>query len=582
MTYRVGVSTGLYTVARAEELSDVLKKLGFAMTRGTGVIELTGDIPHEVNISDGVGLWHMAKKQGLDLTFHGSLTVPIETPERIEWRDAQDHMEKSVRSAVYAGCKYVNFHACLSVWLELLTYAGKKLRMIFCDHEGNFISEILKECKPLREWLAETQTREYQYSIVTEKELSNEHSRAYIETEEIVNRKMSDIRRREETGQITHEQAVAEIRAVSEEQAKIRADITLKNVQSLMVKKLERGDRWYSESMRGDVEAIDGYMIMAHYLFYTKDPLWVEMARMYKINVDYGNKLWVDEAWEKAEKENDRWFKEFFYAACGAKFLEGHTKKLLEWMNTKLKKGIEAEPLSETFTKEDKERMLKTLREVNIVYESPDARDPSHAGLFILWSPRQVYAAVKMIRQTLKTEKVWMLMDYEHVATQGIDPVVDMREVMKLAPDFGKYVYSVHCNPPNPLHPMDPIEIGDVRVYNLLWMLRQTGFGKVGERYLIFERGGAKDPFERSVEMLKLCVKYLEMDMPPEKLPPEFFGVEGPTTGNIIRQGQIVKDHAWEPLKDLLEMPEEEWTFLSQAAVRKGKRPEVWKRAEFR
>jgi hypothetical protein len=29
-------------------------------------------------------------------------------------------------------------------------------------------------------------------------------------------------------------------------------------------------------------------------------------------------------------------------------------------------------------------------------------------------------------------------------------------------------------------------------------------------------------------------------------------------------------------------MPEEEWTFLSQTAIRKGKRPEVWKKAEFR
>ena len=43
-----------------------------------------------------------------------------------------------------------------------------------------------------------------------------------------------------------------------------------------------------------------------------------------------------------------------------------------------------------------------------------------------------------------------------------------------------------------------------------------------------------------------------------------------------------MQDHAWEPLKDLLEIPEEEWTFLSQTAIKKGKKPEAWKKGEFR
>jgi len=32
----------------------------------------------------------------------------------------------------------------------------------------------------------------------------------------------------------------------------------------------------------------------------------------------------------------------------------------------------------------------------------------------------------------------------------------------------------------------------------------------------------------------------------------------------------------------LLEIPEEEWTMLSQAAIKKGKKAEVWKKGEFR
>jgi hypothetical protein len=57
--------------------------------------------------------------------------------------------------------------------------------------------------------------------------------------------------------------------------------------------------------------------------------------------------------------------------------------------------------------------------------------------------------------------------------------------------------------------------------------------------------------------------------------------MKGAVAGDIIRQGQIIRDHAWEPLKDLLEMPEEEWGLLSSTAVRKGKAKE-WEKAKNR
>jgi hypothetical protein len=175
------------------------------------------------------------------------------------------------------------------------------------------------------------------------------------------------------------------------------------------------------------------------------------------------------------------------------------------------------------------------------------------------------------------------LMDFEHVATQGIDPILDMEEVIRIAPDYGRYVLSVHCNPPNPLHSMQPIELGDIRVYQLLWFLRETGFGKEGRPgYLIFERGAAKDPYAKSVETLRLCVTSLEKNTHPDELPAEFFGMKGLVAGDIVRQRQIIKDHFYEPIKDLLEMPEEEWGALSQALVRAGKKPELWKKGELR
>ncbi|MCK4497384.1 MAG: hypothetical protein KAU24_04255 [Candidatus Aenigmarchaeota archaeon] len=582
MPYRVGVSTGLYRAAGSEELSDVLRKLGAGLTMGTAVIELAQDYPHEILISDGLKIRDMAKKQGVTLTSHGSLTVPIGIPERGEWRDADDHLKKSIRSAVFAGAVYVNFHASLREWLELMTYAGRKLTMIFCDHEGNFISKVLQESENLRKWFVEKRWQDYYRSVLTEDEYHEAVSGADLEIEDRTRRRIEDEAQKLRRGEITPEQFEERRHDISRDESRRRAGILTGNIKTAMLKKFAGGERWDTEEIRGMISVIDGYHIMFHHLFYKKDKMLEAMAEMYpeiERRIDYGDFYWPDKAWEEAEKKNDRRFKEFFYAAVAAKYLEGHTKKAIEWMDTDLIKEIKALKLER---EGDREKLLSAARNMKLCFESPDARDPSVAGLYLLWSPRQIYAAIKTARKVLKTTRPMMLMDFEHVATQGIDPILDMEEVIKIAPDYGEYVLSVHCNPPNPLHSMQPIELGDIRVYQLLWFLRQTGFGKKRPGYLIFERGAAKDPYAKSVETLKLCAEYLDKETHPDELPAEFFGMKGLVAGDIVRQRQIIKDHFYEPIKDLLEMPEEEWGALSQALVRAGKKPELWKKGELR
>ena len=175
-------------------------------------------------------------------------------------------------------------------------------------------------------------------------------------------------------------------------------------------------------------------------------------------------------------------------------------------------------------------------------------------------------------------------MDFEHLATQGYDALLESRNDILKKSDFGALTIACHSNHPNPLQPHQPIEIGDVILYELLYNLRVTGFGKGQPGYLVFERGGGQDPFAHSVDALRLIAEFLEKEPPtlPKELPLEFFGMKGLTGGDIQRQAQIVRDHAFEPMKDLLEIPEEEWTMISQTAIKKGKRPEVWKRGEFR
>ncbi|MFH1445301.1 MAG: hypothetical protein ABIF08_02355 [Nanoarchaeota archaeon] len=600
MPLRVGVTSGIYTAARSEELATPIKKLGYVITRGVSAMEIAADVAYEIPYTHGREMRHMAKKQKVDLNLHGDLMVPLCIPERTEWRDAQDRMQKSVRSAVHAGAGYIDFHACLNIWMELMTYAGRKLTSSFVDHEGKFISNILSESEPLREWFIKFKLRQggFTRNILSSDDIQNLNLKQNLLERELEQMKR-DLRREEETEKARINQLQMEDK-ITPGEARFQLEELFNNlkekennIQSIEAQriadeistlldnevrdKLIKGEAWDSEDFRG-TETMEGFHIMAHYLFFNKDPMWIEMAKLYKnvlnrYGLDYNDNEWLERAWRSAETENDKEFKEFFYAVVGAKYLEGHIKKLFDWMSGDFK--------NELAKHDDGKELQDIAKNLVIAIENPDARDPSHAGMFILWRLRQIYAAVKVIRKTLKTDKVAIIVDHEHIASQGLDAWLEVKETAEEIPDFGEYIISVHSNHPNPLHPHEPVELGDVKLYELLWHWRKTGLGKKGTAFLMFERGGGEDPFKRSVEALRMMAKYLEEDVEPEKLPLEFFGLKGPISGMVQRQMQIIRDHAYEPMKDLLEMPEEEWGLLSAEARKKG-RAEVWKKAEMR
>ncbi|MCK4531746.1 MAG: hypothetical protein KAT94_02665, partial [Candidatus Aenigmarchaeota archaeon] len=414
---KVGVTTGLYYIARAEELATSLKKIGYALTRGANCIEISGDTPHEIDYTIGEEIRHLAEKQGLDLCFHGSLTVPMAIPERSDWRDGQDHIEKSIRSAVFGGCKYVLFHACLHFWLEMMTYTSQKLEIIMCDHIGYSVSEVLYENKRLREWFLGKMwdyDRPYPQQIVEEDDLQDATGRAQTERE-LLWRKIRDEKMKEylkgyldESGkQIkpippdVEKKVMGRIeKEVSEESGmfyakRVREYIT-EYARKKMVAKSYSKRRWRVDCYG---KLTDAYEIISHYMFYNKDPIWIAMAEVYKdviapYKMNYSDDKWLDGAWTYAQEYNDRKFKEFYYAVVAAKFLEGHVKSALNFINGKLIKELKQHP--------DSDKLIQNAKNLKITIEMPDARDPKYAGQYLLWHPKQIYAAIKTIRKTLK------------------------------------------------------------------------------------------------------------------------------------------------------------------------------------
>lgn len=98
---------------------------------------------------------------------------------------------------------------------------------------------------------------------------------------------------------------------------------------------------------------------------------------------------------------------------------------------------------------------------------------------------------------------------------------------------------------------------------------------------MIFERGGGQDPVQQTIIALQLIKKFLEADVPPEKLPLEFYGLDTGQWASSERQKAQIYEHAFEPLKGMLQVPEEEHGFLGKTVIEKGK-GEEWRKEKYR
>ena len=599
---KVAVSTGLFGIAKGEELATVVRKIGYGLTRGTSAIELAEDVPHEVEFTDGIELRYIAKKQGIDINMHGSLVIPFCIPELIQWQEAQDHAEKSIKAAVYAGAKYIDFHSCLHFWVEMLTYTGARLEIMMADWYGRFINHILAESEKLREYFVDEFWEKYGNAILGEK-FRPIYYRAEEESKEELARELDKPVENIIMGRIP--------KGSYERLGEINRVMMEKFIRERLLDFLKNKEEWYYFGKeRGDYR--DACEIVANYLFFEQDPIWKDMLKMYEKELEqyikkYGypdpstkdGRKWLKKCLEDVEKTGELKFKEFFYGTVGAKLMQGHLVELCRWMHGK-KMRVKKNSLPEIIENElkiinppnrekHKKELMEILKDLVIAIEEPDARDPSYAGRYMLWRTKQIYVAIKHTRRMLKEEdnphwdKIMLLVDFEHISTQGVDPLDEITDLVRVVPDVGKYIKTVHCNRPSPLHSHFPLELGDDLVYKLLWMLTNAGLGKDHTVYLVFERGGFKDPFRQAVTVLRLCVRFLQKNTHPDKLPDEFYGVYPRGLLAEERQWVTVFQHRMDPLKGLIKIPEEDYTFLSRAAITElGKKPEEWRKEEYR
>jgi hypothetical protein len=283
-----------------------------------------------------------------------------------------------------------------------------------------------------------------------------------------------------------------------------------------------------------------------------------------------GDSLWssIAKGEDPEEMYNTNQFT--FNAAVAARYIEGHLKLKDHPYNKENLKG---------------KSVVEFLADngVKLLFENPEA-ERGQEGLYRLYHPDHMYHFIKKVGSS----KIKLTIDFEHMLAHKVDPEQALK---KLPNDFGSYIELFHLGEPKPYWGTAhiPIPLGSQAqeiLYKWIYWLREKGFK---DGIMIFERGGGRtgqgrspfEVFEHSVWVLRQIAAFLDKDTKPDELPPEFFGMSFDNKDVWTRQLVTMREHAWDPLHDVLAVPEEKHTFLSRAAVEKGKAAE-WERRKHR
>jgi sugar phosphate isomerase/epimerase len=183
---------------------------------------------------------------------------------------------------------------------------------------------------------------------------------------------------------------------------------------------------------------------------------------------------------------------------------------------------------------------------------------------------------VNIIKAIDGGDNISYCMDFEHLITNLIDPI---KESLIMQKGDGKYIRMLHINAPRPITgahaPLEPMSLDMLVIYKWLYNLRMAG---MADAYMLWEMGSYG--VRQSAIAFRNIIAELSKNPPtnPKDLKPEFFGIDEEMKA---RQMLAIRQHAYDPIKGLMVVPEEEWSMLGEIARRRGKLQE-WDKRKYR
>lgn len=565
MAYKIGVSAGLWRVARDPSLLGLAHKIaGFSATQGVQFTQIDLDTPaefYEPRLKEEVE--RVRKELGMEVALHGEIgeLMSLDSAEKRLWEQSHLRLCETMYHAARLGFTFVNIHLSnrhLISFLEaqqrmqgyffpVLGPYGKPLNQTILDLSGNARRAAEQEARKhmeLRGALSNTRTFRQMYE--------EQKKIFWEETEKRINERLVGWERANPG--ITPDLKEVEHRRITDQEIRrLEAMLASLNRDSEFLFRiwLNLKPDEFEIYVLNDGE-FGAFHIVATAMKYDDDPLWGSFVT----NDRPVERVYIDD-------EQD------FTAAVSAKYIEGHLNvKDTKW-NIKYLNGMSIKEFCEK-------------KKIYLLLETPESQEGGE-GLYRIYSPLQGYKVVKHIGSPY----VLMTIDFEHMLSHKLNPDV---EIPKLPNDAGKYILLFHLGKPVPYFGTAHIPIprgskGQELIYKWLYMLRKKGWK---DGYFIFERGSGrgkgntpKEVFEDTVQALRQIAIFLEKDVPPENLPAEFYGISWENKPVYTRQLTTIREHAFDPLEGVLTIPEEKHGFLSRAAVEKQKGKE-WERAKYR
>ncbi len=543
--YTIGVSSGLFGMAKPEEkisLIDLSQKGFYSALKGVKFTQIDLETATELDSPDIDNRLERIRGLGISYAFHGetpamggaqiALTSAIEDQYRTGHKRFVKNLEGSGRlKAVYylqhscegppAETPYIRLGESMQP-TSVVDIWGRRL-YIFLDE---------KDKEYLQDWAIEQEEITTAFRVGSPKELSK-NPKFMKGLEEECKAEVAE-RWKKEGKEI--KSGEDEVRFKEEVKRKVDERALPRAIESVKKDLLES---LHLSNMVFGAEKIP-YLIIGKWMSDKKDPIWVGIV---------GNKKF-----ESVKENPPDWV-----PAVAAKYIWGHLNPLPS-MENKFK---------------DPKKILEKYN-FDLVIETP----------MVSKGMEEEYRLVKpkhfaILCKNSGTKHCGVVIDFEHCLGAGINPD---KEIEEFCSDGGKYVKALHVGWPTPLQPAHvPLPLGSEQqewLYRWMLALRKKGFNERENRYIIFERGGGVggDPVDQSTLALKKIVEFLRQDKNPDELPKEFFGMED----KIIKmQESEIREHAFDPVKGLLAVPEEKHGFLSKAAVGKGKEKE-WETEKYR
>lgn len=561
MPYKIGISSGFWKIARAPELLGLATKAGsFGATGGVQFNQI--DLESVAEFLEPrlkENMKRVQKELGVRIGIHAEIGMlsSLESAERRIWEQAHRRIVETVKNCKELNIEYVNIHASSSTQLQ---FEESRLRPFGFQYQV-----VTPDGTPFYYWAEKSKNiKDYIFRIIVGRmghEIQNERP-----WQEAADNKEKEIRKQIEQEIRTQIEADEQYKNLPPQEKERLIENTIRanepHIRRRINEVISGAPFLYEQWHRSDFAQyvlnageIDAYICVGYRMLEEHDPLWANIL---------GNSKNPETAYVTREDEKG------FNAAIAARYIQGHIELKNHPWNSKYLNGMSVKEWCER-------------NNIMFLIETPEVGgggEGGHEALYRFYDPADIYHLVKK----MSSSNIKICIDFEHMLSQKLDPKT---EIPRYPNDMGKQIYLFHLGEPKPYGGTAhiPFQIGSQAqeiLYDWLFQMRQKGFK---DGILIFERGSGRaggktayDVFENSVWVLRQIGKFLEKDVPPKELPPEFFGLSEQNKETWARQVVSMREHAWDPLEGLLSLPEETHTFLSRSAIEKGKREEWLKR----